>query len=123
MNVTAIPGVNRLIEELKKRPEVERIILFGSRARGDHEERSDIDLAIVAPDATQRQWFDILDAVEEADTLYSIDVLRWEEVSNALRDRIANEGKVLYERGAESCAEPAQSGQRPKAVEGGLART
>ena len=31
-------------------PAVRRIVVFGSRAVGDEEERSDIDLAISAPD-------------------------------------------------------------------------
>lgn len=43
----------RLIEDLAGRlaryPAVERVWLFGSRARGDKFERSDIDLAVEAP--------------------------------------------------------------------------
>ncbi|MCK6629918.1 MAG: nucleotidyltransferase domain-containing protein [Anaerolineae bacterium] len=34
---------------------MKQVILFGSRARGDAEVRSDIDLAIVAPAASGRQ--------------------------------------------------------------------
>ena len=35
-------------------PEVERIILFGSRARGEASERADIDLAVECPAADIR---------------------------------------------------------------------
>ena len=89
-------------------PEVTKVIVFGSRARGDAEERSDIDLAIVAPAATPRQWLDIVFALEEMDTLLSIDVVRWAEASPALKARIAAEGKVLYER-RKSATKPHQS--------------
>jgi predicted nucleotidyltransferase len=89
---------NYLIKILSARPEVKRVILFGSRARGDAEERSDIDLAIEAPRASVRQWLDICHLLEEADTLLQIDVVRWEEASAILKERILAEGKVLYEQ-------------------------
>lgn len=34
---------------------IEKFILFGSRARGDNQERADIDLSIVCPAATQKE--------------------------------------------------------------------
>lgn len=48
---------------------VDAIYLYGSRARGDHKERSDIDLAIVCPNATQDDWLTIIGIIEDADTL------------------------------------------------------
>ena len=38
-------------------PWVERIWLFGSRARGDHHARSDIDLTVECPQATTDEWY------------------------------------------------------------------
>jgi len=84
-------------------PEVAKVIVFGSRARGDADERSDIDLTIVAPSATPRQWLDVVFALEDMDTLLSIDVVRWAEASSALKARIIAEGKVLYERRSSKC--------------------
>lgn len=75
-------------------------MLFGSRARDDAEERSDIDIAIDA-DADQRLWFQIEDILEEADTLLSFDLTRLNEASDNLRRRIETEGTVLYERNKE----------------------
>ena len=88
-------GLGRLFSA---RSEVAKVIVFGSRARGDAGQRSDVDLAIVAPKATPRQWLDIVFALKDMDTLLSIDVVRWAEASPALKARIAAEGKVLYER-------------------------
>jgi predicted nucleotidyltransferase len=78
-------------------PEVERIILFGSRARGDGAPRSDIDLAIACPRADPKVWSDIIEAAEEAPTLLQIDLVRMETAPPELLADIAREGRVLYE--------------------------
>jgi predicted nucleotidyltransferase len=97
-----------LVQALAVRPEVQRIVLFGSRARGDATARSDIDLAIEAPDSTRRQWLELTLLVEEAQTLLQIDLVRLEETSPALHAQILAEGETLYDR-AQSSAKPAQS--------------
>jgi predicted nucleotidyltransferase len=86
-------------EELKRFPEVERIVLFGSRARGDAPPRADIDLAVACPEADAACWSDIVEAAEAAPTLLQIDLIRMERAPSELLDRIAREGRVLYERG------------------------
>lgn len=81
-----------------QRPEVERVILFGSRARGDADARSDIDLAIDAPRATRRQWLDLSFDLDEIDSLVPVQTVRLGEVSAPLRERILAEGEVWYVR-------------------------
>lgn len=76
----------------------EAIILFGSRARGDAGERSDIDLAVKAPGVSDAEWLKLVGRVEEQPwTLLHVDLVRWEESSPELRQAIAREGIVLYE--------------------------
>ena len=65
-----------IAERLMPFPEVERVVLFGSRARGDAAPRSDIDLAIACPRADAKIWSDIVEAAEEAPTLLQIDLVR-----------------------------------------------
>ena len=48
------------IEKLKELPFVDAIWLYGSRARGDFQDRSDIDLAIVCPKASDEDWQRVL---------------------------------------------------------------
>jgi predicted nucleotidyltransferase len=79
-------------------PEVERVVLFGSRARGDAAPRSDIDLAITCPRADAKIWSDIVEAAEEAPTLLQIDLVRMDAAPAELLAEIAREGRVLYER-------------------------
>ena len=88
-----------LAARLARRPAVQRVWLFGSRARGDHFERSDIDLAVEAPGMDRVEWLELsLDFEDEAPTLLGIDLLRLEEVSDELRRGIQDEGTLLYER-------------------------
>ena len=77
---------------------VERIILFGSRARGDNRARSDIDIAVACPRASQREWLDICDAVDDADTLLPVNIVRLDTAGEPIKGRILREGRVLYER-------------------------
>ena len=88
-----------LARRLAAHPAVERVWLFGSRARGDHFERSDIDLAIEAPGMDRHDWLKLsLDFEEEAPTLLCIDLVRLEEAPDVLREQILEEGIVVHER-------------------------
>ncbi|HEX3210049.1 MAG TPA: nucleotidyltransferase domain-containing protein, partial [Geminicoccaceae bacterium] len=84
---------------LAAHPAVERVWLFGSRACGDHFERSDIDLAIEAPGMDRDDWLKLsLDFEEESPTLLGIDLVRMEEAPEHLREQILEEGIVVHER-------------------------
>jgi len=94
---TIPPAIETLITELSGR-NIARILLFGSRARGDNAPRADVDLAIDAPDLSDEEWQRIEELAEEADTLYKIDCVRLQKVPDALKENILRDGKVLYER-------------------------
>ncbi len=81
-------------------PLVDRIVLFGSRARGDHDSRSDIDLAVFCDSASDDDWQEVLACLQEdrIDTSPNVDRVRLDEVDAALRANILTEGVVLYER-------------------------
>ena len=83
------------IAKIKALPFVQKIILFGSRARGTQQLRSDIDIAIVCPHVTPQQWQKILDIVEQADTLLKIDCLQFDKADNDLKQRILKDGIEL----------------------------
>jgi len=92
------PALRHVVQKLGAQPNVTRVWLFGSRARGDAGDRSDIDLAIEAPAANRREWLELCRLVEEADTLLPIDVVRLEDAPAALRKAIEHDGQVLFER-------------------------
>jgi uncharacterized protein len=83
------------VQQIKKLPFVEQVILFGSRARGNAGKFSDIDITVVCPRATIQEWFEVIDIVDNAPTLLSIDCVRFDEVDKDLQQKIKKEGTVL----------------------------
>jgi predicted nucleotidyltransferase len=80
---------------------IDAIFLFGSRARGDGHDRSDIDLAIVCPQANGTDWLKveaILD-IENIDTLLKVDCVRYDTLKDDdFKHRIDKDKQILFER-------------------------
>lgn len=82
------------IIKIAKRNGVKKVILFGSRARGDNRERSDIDLAASGGDILNFYC----DLEEDAWTLLMFDVVNLDrKISEELQEEIDRDGVVLYE--------------------------
>ncbi len=76
-----------------KKYHIERVLLFGSRARGDNRERSDIDLAVAGGDAVRFA----LAVDEKIPTLLMFDVVDLQgPVQKELLDSIRREGIEIY---------------------------
>lgn len=90
----------RFFRDIAALPFVEKIALFGSRARDDHEERSDVDLCVFCGDAGEDEWSEVLACLERdrVDTLLKVDCSRFETSNAALRENVLTEGIVLFER-------------------------
>ena len=83
------------IRQLAAQYDVQRVLLFGSRARGDYRPRSDIDLAISGGNTAAFT----LAVDEETDTLLKYDVVNLDgAVQPELLLEIEKDGKVLYEK-------------------------
>ena len=85
-------SVRPLVARLAAAEGVRRVVLYGSRARGDHRERSDVDLALDAPGLSRLDWLRLRLDADEARTLYHVDLLRLDEAPDRLRQRIEAEG-------------------------------
>lgn len=92
-----IPQIISALSDCGLLSAVEKIVLFGSRARGDMEPRSDIDLAVFGAQISRLEWLQILDVVENIDTLLKIDVVHFDRSSTQLQQNILNEGIIVYE--------------------------
>ncbi|MCR1842385.1 nucleotidyltransferase family protein [Murimonas intestini] len=87
--------VIREIQDLAERHNISRVILFGSRARGDFRRTSDIDLAVEGGDFEHFS----LDVNEDTSTLLEYDIVDLSrDVQQELYDSIKKEGKVIYEK-------------------------
>lgn len=83
------------IIELGEKYNIKQIKLFGSRARGDYQERSDIDLAVSGGDVVGFST-EIDDGVP---TLLKFDIVNMDmPVQKELIDSIESEGVIIYEK-------------------------
>ena len=84
-----------MLEVFKQIPEIEQVILFGSRARGDYKKTSDIDLAVKF-NASDKKLL-LIHKLEEINCILKIDVLNIEKISKKeLKANIQNEGIEIY---------------------------
>ena len=83
------------IIELAKKYNLDKVILFGSRARGDFQRASDIDLAVCGGDIAMFA----IDVEEETSTLLQCDVIDLDkDLQENLLKSIREEGIILYKR-------------------------
>jgi predicted nucleotidyltransferase len=93
------PSIRQLIDYGIKTVDPDRIILFGSRARGDARELSDYDLSFEFPPDKELHWLRFVTEADELPiTLRPFDLVAWEEASPDLQERIKREGVIIYER-------------------------
>ncbi len=80
---------------LAEKHAITKVILFGSRARGDYHRARDIDLAVYGGDVTSFS----LDVEEYTSTLLTYDVIDMSKKHQVeFLESIEKEGKVLYEK-------------------------
>ena len=77
---------------------IDRIVIFGSRARGDHKPTSDIDLAVfLLPEFSNRGR--MTGDINDLNTLLKIDLIFInEQIDPKLLENIEREGVVIHER-------------------------
>lgn len=100
--IRTIPGLSveynaEIAEIMSRHPEVERVVLYGSRAKGTHTNRSDIDLALMGSSIGDHTLGDIKLDLDESDVPLSIDVLIYATLENQdLKAHIDRVGLTLY---------------------------
>ncbi|MGL4670633.1 MAG: nucleotidyltransferase family protein [Cetobacterium sp.] len=75
-------------------PQINQIIIFGSRARGDYNRTSDIDIAITGQ--IDEIIYKIRDYFEESNLLYTVDVVNYNSIIDLeFKKNIDTEGIIL----------------------------
>ncbi|MGV6852805.1 MAG: type I restriction endonuclease subunit R, EcoR124 family [bacterium] len=80
--------------------EIESVVLYGSRAKGNYRIGSDIDLTIKT-DSPERDnlLFAVMGAIDDLDVVYSFDISLFNHIKqDDLLDHIQRVGKVFYQR-------------------------
>lgn len=87
--------ITREISTFARMHSVQKVVLFGSRARGNNTERSDIDIAVYGGDFDAFYW----DIKEKVHSLLMFDIVEMDDsVSEDLIGEIQRDGVIIYEK-------------------------
>lgn len=89
-----IDEITELLRPFAIKHNLDFLILFGSRAQGCNQERSDIDLAVIGGDYREFKY----DVNDHARTLLIFDIVDYNRASSRLRKEIDAYGKCIYSK-------------------------
>ncbi|MDV3428826.1 MAG: nucleotidyltransferase domain-containing protein, partial [Bacillota bacterium] len=94
LDQSIINDIKKIADKYEK---IDKITLFGSRARGDNKASSDIDLAVYCNESFKdesRVYFDL----EDINTLLKLDIIFVKKnTDKKLMENIKREGVIIYE--------------------------
>ena len=100
LRVAALHAVAQLCAVFRACPQVERVILYGSRAKGNYRVGSDIDLTVEGEGLSLAQLLAMESQIDELLLPWMVDLSLKDRIDNpALLDHIARVGLTFYERG------------------------
>ena len=93
-----------LLSALQKYNEIEKAVIFGSRAMGNEKTGSDIDIAIYGAGVNNKLIVELKTILNEKMNIpYFVDLLEYKSISNMqLKDHIDKEGKILFNRNSKT---------------------
>lgn len=88
---------NFLINTFRKYEHINKVIIFGSRAKGNFNDRSDIDLVIQKSNISRQFIGRIISEINESNFPFTVDLQIYEKLKNEmLISHINRVGKVIY---------------------------
>ena len=95
-----LSSIRLIKEELQKYSEIEKVIIYGSRAMGNYKKGSDVDLALVGTHVTRDTVTRLHCRLnEELPLPWYFDVLNYDHLENEnLKNHIDREGITFYKR-------------------------
>ena len=90
--------INELGNVFRRHANIEKVLIFGSRSKGNYRAGSDIDLAVVGKNLDYSQLLDIQCEIDDLELLYSIDLVDYQKKKGTpIGDHIDRVGQVFYE--------------------------
>jgi predicted nucleotidyltransferase len=91
--------ISLINEVFAKYPQIERAVIYGSRAKGNFKNGSDIDLTLEGYELNLSVINSLLNEVDDLLLPYTFDVSIFKQISNAdLIEHIERVGKIFYEK-------------------------
>ena len=97
LEANTIREIKKVINQV---PGIEKVILYGSRAKGNYKMGSDIDISLVGESLTwDNSVYPLMKKLEELYIPYKFDISIFKDLDNKdLIDHISRVGKILYQR-------------------------
>ena len=90
--------IRELQDVFRRHANIEKVLIFGSRSKGNYRSGSDIDLALIGKGIDYRQILELYTEIDDLELLYSIDMLDYQtKVGTPIGDHIDRVGQVFYE--------------------------
>ncbi len=90
--------ITELIEYFKSKPEVEKVVVYGSRAKGTYKNGSDIDFAVWTNGLSVYD-LRIEAELDELETPYMFDVTDYKNLSHeGMKNSIDRDGVLFYQK-------------------------
>ncbi len=91
--------IDNFVSIISENAKVERIVLFGSRAKGNFKNGSDIDLALIGKELKLNDILDFMVKIDDLFLPYKFDLIIYDRIQEpALIKHIDTVGKLLFER-------------------------
>ena len=88
----------KLLKLFQETAGIDRVWLYGSRARGDHRHDSDIDLTVDAPRFEPADFSRLSTRLEDMRLIYRVDLSHWQALNDErFRGQIERDRKVFWE--------------------------
>ncbi|HNQ82720.1 MAG TPA: nucleotidyltransferase domain-containing protein [Bacteroidales bacterium] len=94
--------ISKITSLLAKNQAVNRLVLFGSRAKGNFKPGSDIDIAVFGHNLTLDDFLVFSINIDQLELANKVDLVHYEKIKEKeLIEHIARVGIVLYEKAEE----------------------
>ena len=90
--------IRELQDVFRRHANIKKVLIFGSRSKGNYRTGSDIDLAIVGDGIDYNQLLGILCEIDDLELLYTVDLLDYQKKKGTpIGDHIDRVGQIFYE--------------------------
>ncbi|MDH4466693.1 MAG: nucleotidyltransferase domain-containing protein [Bacteriovoracaceae bacterium] len=91
--------LNELNRIFSKQVKIEKVVIYGSRAKGNFKKGSDIDLTVHGNELSIDDLLKLENDLEDLDLPYKIDLSLYHQIENSdLRDHIERIGSLIYQK-------------------------
>lgn len=91
--------INKINGVFRQHENIEEVIIYGSRAKGNYKTGSDIDLTIKSKTVTLTELLQVENQMDDILLAYKIDLSLFHQISNNdLIDHISRIGSVFYKK-------------------------